>query len=106
MRFETLIEPTKLGGFRLTSFATGIVVESTTREGVIAEFRRLIRDRASKGAEFADIEIPPAERPWMKFAGDLKDDPLFDEWVQAMAENRAELDRQEYGFEWALEDGD
>lgn len=41
------------------------------------------------------ISLPlqqPMENPCLDFAGMFKDDPYFDEWQQAIAENRRKID--------------
>ncbi|HLO88180.1 MAG TPA: hypothetical protein VK203_24685 [Nostocaceae cyanobacterium] len=47
---------------------------------------------------------PPGENnPWVEFDGIFKDDPLFDEFVEAMARNRRELDAEIAAYEASLE---
>jgi hypothetical protein len=42
--------------------------------------------------------------PWVQFAGIFKDDPLFDEFVQAMAEERRKLDAEMAAYDAANEE--
>ncbi len=42
-----------------------------------------------------EIEINKPEDPWMKFAGMFKDDPQFDEFLQAIQDYRNEIDAEE-----------
>ncbi len=53
------------------------------------------------------ISPPEAEgenlEPWVNFAGMFKDDPLFDDFVEAMAAYRRELDAADAENEVALE---
>ena len=41
-----------------------------------------------------EIAAPPSENPWIKFAGMHKDNPLFDEVISYIEEDRKELDLQ------------
>ena len=43
-----------------------------------------------EGARLVEWPAPNAdERPWMKFAGALKDEPLFDDWQESIRRYRA-----------------
>lgn len=42
-----------------------------------------------------EIEISQPEHPWMKFSGMFKDDPQFDEFLQAIQDYRNEIDAEE-----------
>lgn len=42
--------------------------------------------------------------PWVKFAGVFKDDPLFDEFIEDMANYRRELDAEVVAYEASLEE--
>jgi predicted RNase H-like HicB family nuclease len=42
-----------------------------------------------------EIEINKPEDPWMKFAGMFKDDPLFDQVLEAIQDYRNEIDAEE-----------
>jgi len=47
-----------------------------------AEAERLIKKAKAEG------------NPWAKTAGIFRDDPLFDEWVEIMRENRRKADEE------------
>jgi len=48
------------------------------------------------GAGLVPLVVPPAEEdPWVEYAGIFRDDALFDEWVELMAENRRR-DQEEF----------
>jgi hypothetical protein len=53
-----------------------------------------LQNRLHNGAEIVTLEIAPATHPWMGFAGMFKDDPLLEEWKQAMAEYRRQIDEE------------
>ncbi|WP_199247789.1 hypothetical protein [[Phormidium] sp. ETS-05] len=50
----------------------------------------------------AQAEVEHLE-PWVNFAGMFKDDPLFDDFVEAMAAYRREVDAVDVENEIALE---
>lgn len=98
MKLPAVLEPTSKGTFRVRSDAPiAIVAEGDTEAEAVQNFRvaaaaALRRDEAKLIAvEIGDDE---AEHPLLKFAGDLKGDPLVDEWLAAMAEYRRDRDRE------------
>jgi hypothetical protein len=51
--------------------------------------KTLLHAKLSNGVRLALVDLPaPGENPWVAGAGCLKDDPLFDEWQEAIKENR------------------
>ncbi len=40
------------------------------------------------------LDIPAADNPWLRVAGMFEDDPTFDEWQEAIAENRRKDDAE------------
>ncbi len=50
-----------------------------------------------KDTEIINLEIEPPQPkdPWMKFAGMFKDDPYFEEFLQAIQDYRNEIDAEE-----------
>ena len=90
-----VIEPVAGNGFRATSGSPLVLnAEGATRDEALANLRQLVRQRLDEGLEVATLEV--ADRvggnPWVEFAGMFKDDPLFDDWQQAIAENRRRID--------------
>jgi hypothetical protein len=47
-----------------------------------------------KGSEECRAQVlsDSESNPWVKFAGMFQDDPMFDEFVEAMAQNRRDVD--------------
>ena len=45
--------------------------------------------------EVTQVTVPDTGpgNPWIEFAGMFKDDPYFDEWQEAIAENRRKADQ-------------
>ena len=73
-----------------------MITLTQTEEKIITQIRQLSPDEIQKLEEFIDqlsqssdsIEKP---HPWLELAGMFKDDPFFDEFVEAMAEERRRL---------------
>ncbi|MHB1424120.1 MAG: hypothetical protein ACYC3I_13165 [Gemmataceae bacterium] len=63
-----------------------------------------IQERLKAGAAVCGIDVPARENPWIEFAGCLRaDDPLVQEWIEIMAENRRKEDENS-GFPWEKSD--
>jgi hypothetical protein len=93
MQIAVLIEPVAGNGYR----AVGAGVESLSAEGATAEealrkVRQLLADRLAAGMRLVTVEVPGAENPWAAMAGMYKDDPLLEEWRNAMAEYRRQVE--------------
>lgn len=95
MQIPVLIEPIAGHGFRATGGQLlGVVAEAPTREEALAQLKEQLQNRFRNGAEIVTLELAPATHPWMEFAGMFKDDPLLEEWKQAMAEYRRQIDEE------------
>ena len=89
MKIPVLIEVTEDHRFRATGgepFAPA--VEADTAEAALDMMRRGILERVAQGGRIAAIDLPAGTSPWRQVFGIFDDDPLFDEWQQAIAENR------------------
>lgn len=94
MDIPVLIEVISHGRFQARSGEpVPLVADGQTREEALANLRGLLDNRLSHGTELVSMEI--GKLPCARFAGWLKDDPLFDEWQQAIAENRRQEDEAE-----------
>jgi predicted RNase H-like HicB family nuclease len=90
-----LIEPVAGNGYRAKSGEPlPLAAEGATREEAVRNLRQLVQQHLNAGAEVAALDVPgsAAENPWVEFAGMFKDDPYFDEWQEAIAENRRKAD--------------
>ena len=63
---------------------------------LITKIRQLSPDKIQKLEEFIDqlsqsSDSTEKPHPWLELAGMFKDDPFFDEFVEAMAEERRRL---------------
>ena len=93
MEITVLLEPKQGYGYRASSgppLATE--AEGTSREEALGNLRGQIENKIRSGAELLTLEVGKPAHPWAQFAGTLKDDPLGEAWVQAMAEYRASVD--------------
>jgi hypothetical protein len=73
-----------------------MTTDTLTEQRILTQIRRLSPDKIQKLEEFiaqlsqaSDSTEKP--HPWLEFAGIFKDDPSFDEFVEAMAEERRRL---------------
>ena len=67
-----------------------------TEQKILTKIRQLSPDAIQKLEEFIDqlsqsSDSTEKPHPWLEFAGIFKDDPSFDEFVEAMAEERRRL---------------
>jgi hypothetical protein len=88
---QVLIERVGKGRYRATSGEPlPASVEARTRDAALAKLKREVGKRLRNGAELisVDVSTPAQPHPLAEFAGMFKDDPLFDEVVKHMAENR------------------
>ncbi len=68
---------------------TGIMAEAETEEEVITKIKTVLTSQLETG-KFITIEVeasssPQQNKPEMKYAGILADDPTFEDWMQKMA---------------------
>jgi hypothetical protein len=78
----------RAAGFRARSgepFAQA--AEGTSHEEALSKLEALIKGQLSAGAQLVALQVP-ASNPWVTFTGMFKDNPLFDEVIEIMAENR------------------
>jgi hypothetical protein len=82
MQIPVAIEPTGAGQFRAQSLPPFTsVAEGQTSEEAISKVRAELNKEVEAGKRVVMVEISTQEdNPWLKMAGWLKDDPLFDEW--------------------------
>jgi predicted RNase H-like HicB family nuclease len=96
MEIPILIEPVSGNGYRaIGAQPITCSAEGATKEEALGKLKEQIENRLKGGAEIVSIELTKRANPWTAMAGKLKDNPLFDEWREAMAENRRK-DDQEY----------
>ncbi|HEY1381230.1 MAG TPA: hypothetical protein VGF55_30805 [Gemmataceae bacterium] len=97
MKIPVLIEPVAGNGYRARSGEPlPFAAEGATRDEAVQKLSDLLRQKMPAGAEVTALEIPgtAAVNPWVEFAGMFEDDPYFDEWQEAIAENRRRADEE------------
>ena len=95
MQIPILLEPVANNGYRATSGPPlPLSVEAATRNEAIGKLEQQLRDRLCNGVEVVTAEVPaqPVENPWVKYAGMFKDNPMFDEVLEIMKQNRKKND--------------
>jgi hypothetical protein len=92
MQIPVLVEPVQNNGYRARSGELfGLSAEGATAEEAVKKLKEQLAARLASGSRVVQITVP-AEHPWLKGAGMFKDDPLFDEWQEAIAERRRQID--------------
>ncbi len=95
MQIPVLVERIQNNGYRAKGgepFA--ISVEAATREEALQKLTEALEARLRGGAELVMLHLPGVDNPWLRMEGVFKDDPLFDEWQQAIAEYRRQRDAE------------
>jgi predicted RNase H-like HicB family nuclease len=97
MKIPILIERIANNGFRATSGPPlEVSGQGATQEEALARLREAIDRRMTEGAIVVPVEIATAEEKLSIWGiGMFKDDPLFDEWQEAIAEYRRKVDEEE-----------
>jgi len=94
MQIPIVVERVKGNGYRARS-GEPVPVSSRgqTREDAIKNLREKIHARLKEGSEIVGLEVGPTLNPWLESAGIFSPkDPLVQEWIQIMAENRRKMD--------------
>jgi hypothetical protein len=93
MQIPVAVEPTGVGGFRAASASPfTVVAEGSTREEAVSKVQAKLNQQLESGSVVLVEVGAKIENPWLKMAGRLKDDPLFDEWRAAVEEYRRQCD--------------
>lgn len=94
MQIPVLIEPVAGNGYRASGGdPLPCTAEGATLDEALRNLRETIRSRLAGGAKLVQLDVASAEHPWAKFAGTWqKDDPLIDEWKQAIEDYRRQID--------------
>ena len=73
-----------------------MTAEGATQVEALDKLHDAITSKLRAGARFASLEIPTANNPWLRMAGMYdKHDPLVQEWIQIMQDNRRKDDEKE-----------
>jgi hypothetical protein len=96
MKIPVLIERIAANGYRARSGEPFVLTaEGATRDDALNNLRRLMDAKLHNGAELAEVSVGEQENPWLSPVGFLPaNDPLVDEWIETMKENRRKLDEE------------
>src|SRR5688572_10095661 len=95
MKIPVLIEPTTEHSNRARGTESILIdVEAETPEAALAMAKQAIEERVASGARIVEVDIPNGN-PWLAGAGMFRDDPLFDQWQQAMDEYRQKANEEQ-----------
>lgn len=93
MQIPILVEPVAEKVYRARSGEPlGLTAEGATADEAVQKLREQINARLAAGSKIVPVEVPDTSNPWLRIAGMFKDDPLFEEWQEAVAENRKTMD--------------
>ena len=93
MQIPVLIEPVAGNGYRARGGEPlALTAEGPTRELALARLKEQLQAHLRTGAEIVSLELAPEPHPLAEFVGMFKDDPMLEEWKQAMAEYRRKVD--------------
>ena len=93
MQIPVLIEPVAGNGYRARGGEPlGLTAEGPTRELALARLKEQLQARLRSGAQIVSLEVIAESHPLAEFVGIFKDDPMLDEWKQAMADYRRKID--------------
>ncbi len=97
MTYRVVLEKKQAEGYKATVLGwPECTASAASREQTLEMLRENLRERLSD-TEIVDLELddPRPDRPWRKFAGMFKDNPLLDEVVEEIEAYRRELDAEQ-----------
>ena len=97
MTYRVVLERKQAAGFKATVLGwPECTASAASREQTLEMLRENLRKRLAE-IEIVDLEVdvPRSDRPWRKFAGMFKDNPLLDEVVEEIEAYRRELDAEQ-----------
>ena len=95
MEVPVIIEPVMGNRYRVIGaggLSVGLTAEGATAEEAINQLADQVRMRISAGAKLAELSVNASAAPWVRDAGNLRDEPLYEPWREAMEEYRRQLD--------------
>lgn len=99
MQIDVLLKPSGGDGYTATvGKPFDVTAHGTTEEGTLACLRERVEETLTGGAKVVSMTIPfasDAEAAWEAGRGMFKDDPMFDDWLAAIAEFRRQRDADE-----------
>ena len=89
MQVPVLIEQVENNGYRASSGAPlTLSADGATEKEALAKLEQQFRARMKAGSQIVALDISGSPHLLAEFAGMFKDDPLFEQVIEIMAENR------------------
>ena len=94
MQLPVWVESLPGKGFRASTGAPiCLTAEGKTQPEALENLRKLIDERRAAGAWIVNLDFPTIDHPLNRSCGTLDpDDPMVQEWIDIMAENRLKAD--------------
>jgi hypothetical protein len=93
MKIPVLVQAEPGNGFRAEVLpGQALVAEGATPESAMEKLRQSIQARLDRGARIAYLEFAEPENPWLALIGVYQGDPYLDDYKQALAEYRKQVD--------------
>ena len=93
MKISILVQSESGNGFRAELLpGQPLTAQGTTPEDAIEKLRNAIQTRIDQGARIAYLEFSEPQNPWLALIGVYKNDPFLDEYKQALADYRKQVD--------------
>jgi predicted RNase H-like HicB family nuclease len=93
MQIPVLVEKMKGNGYRARGAEPfALSAKGSTRDEALTKLQTKIQARLKNGTEIVGLEVGQQPHPLAEFAGMFKDDPLFEDVLKIMAENRKRMD--------------
>jgi hypothetical protein len=94
MQIPVVVESVGSGHFRAyVSSPFQAIGEGKTQDEAVSKVHEQLQNEIKAGKQIVMVDVPAKEEnPWMAIAGSLKDNPLLEEWKEAMEEFRHQCD--------------
>jgi predicted RNase H-like HicB family nuclease len=95
MQIPVLVERIEGNGYRARGFEPfAATAEGSTREEALHRLRETIKATLTENQEIVSLDLDAESNPWARIEGIYEGDPLFDEWQQAIADYRKQVDEE------------
>ena len=93
MDIQVFLQPVNGSGFRAeTSPPWHLTAQGATREEALDSVREQIRAKFANGSEVVSVTVNEPENPWLKLAGVHKNDPYYQDYLNAVADYRQQVE--------------
>lgn len=94
MQVPIVLEPVAGNGYHASAF--GLSAHGPTREAAVSQLKLLLETPPPATGETIWVDVTlrqNQQKPWIAANGVYENDPLFDEWQQAIADYRQQVDQ-------------